>query len=452
MLSVKVYLIQPPIKYLENPCSNQPVGIIQIYTLLKAIGVDVTFLDCRKDETYVPFDGGMYMFSASSLEMGYVDKIASIMKEHNPKARTVLGGIHVNSLLKSRIWSDKNIIDEHPDIDVFVGGYYQSEEDVKSLMDCVCHHNNKRIIIKPLTIKGDFNIVPLDFRCLKYNMTTDSKLMRNEAEGYKAQNITMNLGCPQNCSFCANPCRKIYKSNVEKLIVEMIRRKNLYDVKAFKINDDDILVNEKWINEFLDQAVGLDFKYIASTRADLSIQKWKTDAIKKFQAIGLEKIGIGVESASNEVLKNINKKLTIENIKESISILSNHDIEIMVYMIYGLMPLNDKTVNEFCDFIYWCKDKNVSILNVTQLVPFPGSDIYDKCDRYCGYVNRVRYPDNEYTWNHSCFVGQFGEQYIHCLPRDITQENYIKLRTKVLTSLKDAGYLRKEAEEDRRIK
>ncbi len=70
-------------------------------------------------------------------------------------------------------------------------------------------------------------------------------------------------------------------------------------------------------------------------------------------------IFIGVEAADNDLLKKMNKKITIERISESINIVRKHNIEVRGGFVVGLpweTPETMKKARDFClvnGLVYW---------------------------------------------------------------------------------------------------
>jgi len=454
MLPIKVTIIIPPEPILDEPYSNQPFGIVRVYSLMKEIVEEVNLLDLRgeKDIKNIKLErADVFMFTAVSMEIGGVNQLAKIIKE-NFNSLIILGGPHINSLHKSTVWLESDIIKNHPDIDIFAIGQYMDKESLKEMFYVYDYVKDSPLFYKSKC--KSFNVEDLDYSCLEKYASSNASIIRKENLSLIAQNTITGLGCAFNCSFCANPLRTIQRGSPKLVINHLQLMVDKYGIEAFKLSDDDILQNRKWIEEFLIELKKSNLKtnYLISTRPDFINKSWKMGVLEEFRDLGLIKVGIGVESADNRVLLNVNKLIDINEIKLSILCLHSIRLDALLYTIFGLMPFDKLAINNNIEFIDWCKNMNVESVNMTQLVPLPGCDIYDRYSEGCGYKNNVRYPYNDISWEKFCFVGNHFNKHIHCLPDNVTEEEYIEYRLKTTDKLKACGFMRTEMQKDENLK
>ena len=138
--------------------------------------------------------------------------------------------------------------------------------------------------------------------------------------------VSAQRGCYGNCIFCSivafyknTGIRRRSPKNVVDEIEVYYRN---YNRNEFCFIDDDFIdtsiESSKWIEEFCKevQKRGLTIKFDMVMRAnDCDI-----DSLKQLVDIGLDGVGMGVESFSPSVLKRMNKNITLKDITESIRI------------------------------------------------------------------------------------------------------------------------------------
>ncbi|MCP4295959.1 MAG: B12-binding domain-containing radical SAM protein, partial [Proteobacteria bacterium] len=113
-------------------------------------------------------------------------------------------------------------------------------------------------------------------------------------------------GCPHKCGFCynvyfhKNVCRV---KSLEKVRAELLKMKEL-GVNKLTFYDDTFLAGKKNLMvPILDLLKELDFKWIANVR----INTFTPELIKKFEESGCVYLFFGVESPDDDVLKFIRK-------------------------------------------------------------------------------------------------------------------------------------------------
>ncbi|MCX7647959.1 MAG: radical SAM protein [Elusimicrobiales bacterium] len=89
---------------------------------------------------------------------------------------------------------------------------------------------------------------------------------------------------------------------------------------------------------------------------------------------GLKEIVFGAESGNDNILKNIDKKITKEEIKTAISLSKRMGISSFVSVILGLPGETKETIEETIDFFITIDPDYTAF---TTLIPFPGSEYFN---------------------------------------------------------------------------
>jgi anaerobic magnesium-protoporphyrin IX monomethyl ester cyclase len=119
-----------------------------------------------------------------------------------------------------------------------------------------------------------------------------------------------------------------------------------------------------------------DFKFYAQIRVD-SILK-SPQMIKKMSEAGFWSVLIGIESVNDETLKNMQKRLTFNEVLKAIRILHLYNISVYGSVIIGFdfNASEENIINE----IDYMKKIDVDILVLNLLTPYPGTPIYRELD------------------------------------------------------------------------
>lgn len=184
-------------------------------------------------------------------------------------------------------------------------------------------------------------------------------------------------GCPHKCGFCynvyfhKNVCRV---KSTEKVREELLKLKEL-GVTKMTFYDDTFLAGRKSaMLEVLDLLKELEFKWIANVR----INTFDADLIKKFKDSGCVYIFFGVESPDDEVLKYIRKGQNRKMIDRGIEVASQGDIPTLYSLLIGLPGETEEQMNRTLDFADEIRRRHPGAeVPIQPYVPLPGTKLYE---------------------------------------------------------------------------
>jgi len=163
--------------------------------------------------------------------------------------------------------------------------------------------------------------------------------------------VLSSRGCWRSCAFCSinawyKQCggKRFRVRSVDNIVAEMRELHDAYGVTIFNFQDDNFFLPKK------DQALkrfkslrdglrkaGIDRMAIAIKARPDSITR---ESIEVLDDLGLFRVFLGVENASQRGLDNLNRKNTVEEVKNSLAILNDFDIHIA----YNLLMFEPDTV------------------------------------------------------------------------------------------------------------
>ncbi len=178
-------------------------------------------------------------------------------------------------------------------------------------------------------------------------------------------------GCPFNCGFCAYG-----KTSYRTRGAESIAREIEWLAKTFKIHDfcflDDVvtLEPERMIEiskEIIKKKLQLRWSVgIRATSVSFRMLKYMKEA-------GCDEIAVGVESGSEKILKWVDKKTTLEDIKKAAEICHQLKVKFYAMFIIGLPGETKETVRES---IQLAKELKSFYTQFCFATPFPNTRIY----------------------------------------------------------------------------
>lgn len=269
-----------------------------------------------------------------------------------------------------------NTIYENPFIDYVIMG--EAELTLKDILDGVpnseilgiCYRenfqpvkNDKRPFIE------DLDILPFPARHL-----VDNSIYKRPDNGKVQAVIKVARGCPFHCFFClATPVSgaKVRTRSPENIVAELKECVEKYNIKNFLFWSDIFNFNREWTLELCQKIIesGLKITWSSNTRADTM----DDEMAKMMYKSGCRLVSIGVESGSQKMLDNIGKKITLDDIRNTVKILKKNKIKIYNYFVIGLPWETEETVEETIKFAIELDSNFISFYTAT---PLPGTKYF----------------------------------------------------------------------------
>ena len=186
--------------------------------------------------------------------------------------------------------------------------------------------------------------------------------------------IKVSRGCPYHCFFClATPVSgaKVRMRSAENIIAEIKECVEKYNIKNFLFWSDIFNINRDWTIDLCKKIIesGLKITWSANTRANTMDDEMASYMYKS----GCRLVSIGVESGSQEVLDNIGKKITLDEIRNTVKVLKKNKIKIYNYFVIGLPWETEKTVEETIKFAIELDSNFISFYTAA---PLPGTRFF----------------------------------------------------------------------------
>lgn len=381
--NLEILLVNPPIpNFFEAP--YPPLGLAYIAAVLEDNGYSVRIVDmpilgleisdvrriCTK---YCPDIVGI---SSMTLNYPMAVKIAEVAKEACPSSLVCYGGSHAS-------FADLEVFDECQAIDVVVRGEgeYTTLELLRAVqrrrgLSCIAgisfRDRNKGIVRneeRPLV--KDLDILPFPARhrlpMMQYRKISDKT------------SIISSRGCVYECSFCQTSAfwgHTIRQRSAISVVDEIEAIQRDYDFANFAFVDDLFLLDKRSLDLFEEiHRRRLKTNWTCCSRVD-SVSRGSLKAASRSGCIG---ITFGIESGVQKTLNGINKKITIEQVKNAVSWCKEFGIELKLNFIFGL-PYETKTDMEATRRLI--NDLNPEYVTISTLKLLPGTDLAVNPDKY----------------------------------------------------------------------
>ena len=344
-------------------------SVLQIGLTAKTIdlSLEVYINQCRRDLTVYTEEMRVFeplvSFTDTDVVREWLINSIDIIKKMQPKYIGI--SVFSNFQHRATVLLCQLLRKQLPNIQIILGGYgiVESTDDsfcgFTSAIDRVGTfemYMRKHNLVDHIVIgEGESNLLNI----LQNNSpTTDvvnlDKLPISDFSDYKLSEyvwhdqpvltITGSKGCVRACTFCNVPRKfgRYRKMSGKRIATEMIELKNLYGVRKFEFTDSLVNGSQKdfyeWINIIADynlqqpkdQRLTWYGQYICRPQAHIP-----KDIYQKIKDSGAVNLIIGAESGSNDVLKAMHKKITVEDIYDELIQFEKHGLQCQFLILNG---------------------------------------------------------------------------------------------------------------------
>ena len=243
--------------------------------------------------------------------------------------------------------------------------------------------------------------------------------------------ILSSRGCWRNCAFCSINAwykrgggRKFRLRSVENIVAEMKELYFLHGVRIFNFQDDNFFLQNQTqaLRRFEEIRAGLRREGVEEIAIAIKARPDSItfDSIKVLDDLGLFRVFLGVENASENGLSNLNRKCTLEMILNALRILNDFDIHV-AYNILMFEP--DTVMSDILTNLRFIERHIDNPFNFCRAEAYAGTGLEEKLlaeDRllgdYFGFDYRLKDPKSEafhQIANYAFFNRNFSDSGLH---------------------------------------
>ncbi|XOB42198.1 MAG: B12-binding domain-containing radical SAM protein [Candidatus Nealsonbacteria bacterium] len=302
-----------------------------------------------------------------------------IKRKSNNQTFISVGGCHFSptavSLLETVPEIDAVIIGEGEKTFVDLLNNYFQNKSLDNVLGIVFRKNGKIIKTPHRPFIKNLDGLPRPawhlFELEKY----DAKLEGEDET--KSIGIMSSRGCPNACSFCVNSIfwKRIFRRHSPRRFVddvEFLHKK--YGYRGFDFWDDTITTVRKHIKGICEEILKrkLDIVWYARAR----VNTVDREILALMRKAGCKVISFGVESGNPEILKNIRKNITIEQVRKTVKICVDLNYIIKLFFMYNLPGETLEDIQVTRDLMRELKfyGPNVHVIPGFTLI-YPGTEI-----------------------------------------------------------------------------
>lgn len=352
---MKILLINPPnIPFSESELLIEPIDIIMLSTYLQELNHNVKFLDmdCKKlnNEDLIRYIENEYMPDIVIVTYDYhiplhtqkalkgIAKICKELKKYNIKTIMIGKTVTYNPQIINELGFDIGIIGETENV---IKNILETNiDELTKINGIVFKINNEIIINEPSKEKYDLDSLPIPNRDI-----VDLK------DYIDIRSMLTSRGCINKCDFC--PTYNYWGSwrgkTAENVVKEIEYLVNKYDTKKIIFLDDNATANKERMREISD--IIIDKKINIKLGCLSSINTYDKEVFSLMYKAGFRWLHFGIESGSQKVLENNNKKFNIEYAKEVIRDVKRIGYRVRTSFIFDLPSTKKEDMQKTIEFI-----------------------------------------------------------------------------------------------------
>jgi len=432
-LVVLVNLLPAPEASFENRGSIYPAtALLLIGTALVRNGYRVKLIDGAYDEDYLDRIGRILREEGPSIlyvglsvmvtQIPFALSASKAVKRARPDVPVVWGGPHPT------LYPGETLKDDHVDVVAVNEGTCAALGIAGALaagtpLDAVPGIAYKdpgggARFTGPSKLEGINDLPFFDFSLLeieRYLNPRTASVYRREFPRYEGDlrilPLLTGLGCPYKCQFCINVIlKRRYRYRSARAIADEIKRlQKQYGANTFLFLDEDFFISKKRLLELMAicEAEDLHFNFRTWCRVDHFKESYlDAELLRRLSRIGHISIAMGGESANPEILLDLQKGITPEEILHSLRVVTESGSRIFPRYSF-MVGLENESMEQIRNTYRFC----LSMKRINPLVdiagPFvfrlyPGSPIFERIVRkHC-----IRLPQTPEQWSN--YVGSGG--------------------------------------------
>lgn len=429
---MKICLVTPPSSFLLDERVFMSLGILKVGAVLEQAGHDVDHLDLSGVSNYEQvvedYNGAnVFAITATTPQIPFVSRIVPLLKK---KGKVIIGGPHptlINAAAKR--------------------GSKRAEDALIQLVqtfDCIVAGDGEKAIFHAL---NEYGLIDADDpKSLLWNTSkefsespwparhlVDINSYHYTVDGERALSMVSQLGCPFECGFCGGRfspmLRRIRSRSADDVLAEMVSLYDRYGIKGIMFYDDELNVNKGLValcNRIT--ATGIDWRLRGFVKAEL----FTDEQAEAMYEAGFRWLLCGFESAHPRILKNINKKATLEDNTRMLTIAHKYGLKVKALMSLGHPGESEETILATRD---WLLEEKPDDFDATVITVYAGTPYYDLAVNTHSNIFRYQINDDalysedvDFNDGVGYYKGKPGEYAAFVWTDYLTREKLVTLR------------------------
>jgi anaerobic magnesium-protoporphyrin IX monomethyl ester cyclase len=383
---MRVAIVRPPEVNPYWQVARPLLGIGYISSYLESNGIECKIFDANFNawteeqtvEAVVKYNPDLIGFSAMTHEICAAHSLASKLNSSLSGVPTVIGGCHITALPQETLEEFSGftygIYGEGEKTLLQLARYLQQGKSgsLSDINGLVCRSDSAGIQINPP--RDRLSSEELDK--LPYPMFSQYYKTEKPLAGKDDYYVMMSSrGCPYNCVFCMQVLgRQVRRRSARSVVDEMEYAIERYGAHSVYFFDEIFLFNDKLTYETIElmkkRGLPKRIRWQGLTRVNFVDE----NLIKQAKEAGCFALQLGIESGNDEILKVINKHITVKDAEAAVKIIKKAGVSVEANFILGHPGETPETVKQTIDF---AARLNTDLVSIGIMTPYPGTKVYE---------------------------------------------------------------------------
>ncbi len=360
-----------------------PLGLEYVVAAVEDLLEDVCVVDLRYEEDFEGVVGGGADLFCVSVNWPYeFDSVCEVIRSLPAEATTVVGG-------KFATENVEELFARCPNVDVIVRG--DGEETLREFVlagspanvDGLSYRDDGRVVHNANRRLADVSdtLYP-NRRRRRYQYKIS---FQKVGLGYSFDSLVSSQGCPFNCKFCSfkmNPLGQKRDWSARSPASVLAELKEI-DARVVAFVDDNFFADIKRVEEICDLIIEAKLNKFFLANARISVAD-RPDILKKMYRAGFRLLMIGLESAQDKSLKQLNKGFKTADVRKAFAVLRESNMLTNGYFIVGLMG---ETEEEMLQIVPFAREIGIDLISPNRL----------RYEKYSGLARLVDESDDYYV-------------------------------------------------------
>lgn len=336
-------------------------------------------------------------------------KLAESLKKTYPEVTIIVGGCHVTFLaeesLKECTAFDYVVRGEAEKIIVELIEAIEKKREISQVRGISYRDHTGQILSnQDAEIIHDLDSLPFPARHLLSQYQ------------YQDQGIVSSRGCPRQCIFCSAGAmsKGCYRIRSAENIVEELKTLPYTKSIFFYDNTFSTMINKS--KEICNLIIKeeLNIQWEVELRADTVTREF----IALLKKAGCQTVQFGVESGNGEILKEIKKHITKDQVRTAVLLCMEQGIDVACSFTIGHPSETEDTINDTLEFIIELQELGCAIFPGI-ITPYPGTELFNKKEELGITIHH--YDWSKYTPLNICISTRYltrekiGELYLNMI-------------------------------------
>ncbi len=377
---LEVILVKPsPANIIQGQWYHMPLlGLVYLATCLREHGVSVGIVDAMFDslsrqetiERIIRRCPRLVGITAMTHEIVQAVEVAKAVRRDLPETRIVIGGPHCTAL-PARTLEEFDAFDfgvygegEHTLVQLY-GALKTGREEFDNIPGLVFRRNGEAVVNPPREMINDLDSLPRPAWDLYH-----------PSERYR---VFGSRGCPFKCIFCMRVLGDKVRFRSAKNVVDEIEwLVDRYHPRQISFSDETFIIRRKWVLKICDDMISRGLQKRIKWNCNGRVNITDEELLARMKEAGCVRIGFGIESGNEEILRVAQKGTTLQQIREAVAACKRVGLETEAFYILGFPGETRKTA---MDTIRLAVELNTTTAAFGIMVPYPGTKVAEMVKR-----------------------------------------------------------------------